>query len=136
MDPNACYRRYLRALLMHDADEATAARNDLLVWLDGKGFEPTWTLDQRHAFLSGHAPPESPKTIKMPRSKVAGMLDKVRQWLAEGVDAHEIERRMAMNFSVEPLQPCDGEAHSNAHIDNCMCCAPRWGFVGPAIQVT
>lgn len=25
--------------------------------------------------------------------------------------------------------PCPGEAHSNAHIDNCMLCAPRWGLV-------
>lgn len=25
--------------------------------------------------------------------------------------------------------PCTGEAHSNAFIDNCMCCAPRWGKV-------
>ncbi len=23
--------------------------------------------------------------------------------------------------------PCDGEAHSNAFIDNCMICAPLWG---------
>ena len=27
------------------------------------------------------------------------------------------------------LVPCDGEAHSNAHIDHCMQCAPRWGEV-------
>lgn len=25
--------------------------------------------------------------------------------------------------------PCSGEAHTNAHIDNCMQCAPRWGKV-------
>lgn len=27
------------------------------------------------------------------------------------------------------LVDCDGEAHSNLHIDNCMACAPRWGKV-------
>jgi hypothetical protein len=27
------------------------------------------------------------------------------------------------------LIPCTGPAHSNAHIDNCMDCAPRWGWV-------
>lgn len=27
------------------------------------------------------------------------------------------------------LVPCTGEAHSNAFIDNCMVCAPRWGEV-------
>jgi hypothetical protein len=25
-------------------------------------------------------------------------------------------------------QPCTGEAHSNAYIDNCMSCAPHWGY--------
>jgi len=25
------------------------------------------------------------------------------------------------------LVPCDGEAHSNAFIDHCFDCAPRWG---------
>lgn len=29
------------------------------------------------------------------------------------------------------LVPCPGEAHSNAFIDNCGICAPRWGFVEP-----
>jgi hypothetical protein len=27
------------------------------------------------------------------------------------------------------LIPCDGHAHSNAHIDNCGRCAPRWGWL-------
>jgi hypothetical protein len=27
------------------------------------------------------------------------------------------------------LVPCDGAAHSNAHVDNCGRCAPRWGWV-------
>jgi hypothetical protein len=26
------------------------------------------------------------------------------------------------------LIPCDGAAHSNPHIDNCLSCAPRWGW--------
>lgn len=25
--------------------------------------------------------------------------------------------------------PCNGEAHSNAYIDNCMICMPRWGVI-------
>lgn len=31
-----------------------------------------------------------------------------------------------MRFAVK--QTCEGEAHSNAHIDNCMMCAPYWGY--------
>lgn len=27
------------------------------------------------------------------------------------------------------LVPCDGAAHSNAYIDNCGRCAPRWGWI-------
>ncbi len=27
------------------------------------------------------------------------------------------------------LVPCDGEAHSNPYIDNCLTCAPRWGHM-------
>jgi len=27
------------------------------------------------------------------------------------------------------LVPCDGAAHSNAYIDNCASCSPRWGFL-------
>lgn len=27
------------------------------------------------------------------------------------------------------LEDCPGEAHRNAHIDNCMRCAPLWGVV-------
>lgn len=26
-------------------------------------------------------------------------------------------------------EKCPGEAHGNPHIDNCMICAPYWGFV-------
>lgn len=29
--------------------------------------------------------------------------------------------------------PCPGEAHSNAHIDHCGLCAPRWGIVKEAV---
>ncbi len=27
------------------------------------------------------------------------------------------------------LVPCPGEAHRNAHIDNCMVCAPLWAVL-------
>jgi hypothetical protein len=27
------------------------------------------------------------------------------------------------------MVPCDGPAHSNAHIDHCAKCAPKWGEV-------
>jgi hypothetical protein len=33
------------------------------------------------------------------------------------------------------LIKCHGEAHSNAYIDNCSICAPRWGWVEPTREV-
>lgn len=141
MDPDACYQRYVRALMMRDVEEATSARVDLLTWLDGNGFEPAWTSKQRESFFEGKAPPPS-KTIVMQRSRAAKILDDIRTRLVMGEDAHSIERHLANQYGIEALQKCDGEAHqvgegrANGNIDNCMCCAPRWGVVGPTIRVT
>jgi hypothetical protein len=33
------------------------------------------------------------------------------------------------------VKPCDGSAHSNPHVDNCMLCAPRWGWVVAALAL-
>ena len=51
--------------------------------------------------------------------------------LADGTDNSVLLGRV---FTLAPrvetgLRPCTGEAHSNAFIDNCMVCAPRWGEV-------
>ena len=36
---------------------------------------------------------------------------------------------MANTKKTATWKPCDGEAHSNGHIDNCGACAPRWGAI-------
>jgi len=45
----------------------------------------------------------------------------------------EINKREAAKTeykrTVIGTKACTGAAHSNAHIDNCMECAPRWGIV-------
>jgi hypothetical protein len=74
----------------------------------------------------------------MKRSKAADLIDKLRQMAAnnDGVyDAHDIGDLLAQ-YDLSPLEPCGGEAHSNAYIDSCSRCAPRWGFVGPKEPVT
>lgn len=38
-------------------------------------------------------------------------------------------------LGVRQLERCTGEAHTNAHIDHCGCCAPRWGWCGPKVTV-
>lgn len=71
----------------------------------------------------------------MKRSQAADLIDELREIVAHrqalrvAVPLHRLESLLA-KYNLEPLQPCEGEAHSNAHIDNCMRCAPRWGFVG------
>jgi hypothetical protein len=53
-------------------------------------------------------------------------------------DAAAIVRALAADIEraqLTKLAPCRGEAHSNPHIDNCLTCAPRWGFVGPKVKV-
>lgn len=83
------------------------------------------------------------ETITMSREAMAELLDKIREDLAARVAPEEIERRLAgARFgyaynhpgwpALPPLSVCEGSAHANPHIDNCLSCAPRWGFLGPA----
>lgn len=38
-------------------------------------------------------------------------------------------------FGLQVPFPCNGEAHSNPHIDNCGVCMPRWGSVHRDVKV-
>jgi hypothetical protein len=79
----------------------------------------------------------------MKRSKAADLIDAIRVIVARS-EAQELVADTAAElvaielaeFGLTPLEPCGGEAHSNAHIDNCSLCAPRWGFVGKKEPVT
>ncbi len=44
MDPNACLRRWARALLEENAQEARNAHADLTEWMRRGGFEPSWSV--------------------------------------------------------------------------------------------
>ena len=81
--------------------------------------------------------------IKVRRKVVAEILDLIRRDLALRVPPEVIEGRLSLTRgaygiplapAVEPLELCQGNAHSNAHIDNCGLCAPRWGFTGPKVE--
>lgn len=74
----------------------------------------------------------------MKRSQAAALIDQLREMAARTdrtYTATELGDMLAQ-FNVAPLEVCDGEAHSNAFIDNCGRCMPRWGFVGKAVKVT
>ncbi len=74
----------------------------------------------------------------MKRSQAADLIDALRQMAANHDQAYTSRELgdLLAQYNLTPLEPCDGEAHRNAHIDNCMRCAPRWGFVGRKEPVT
>ncbi len=76
----------------------------------------------------------------MKRSKAADLIDEARALLYDHTKpAHNRIAHLQLlfeRFNVGKLEECGGEAHSNAHIDNCSRCAPRWGWVGKKEPVT
>ncbi len=83
---------------------------------------------------------------KVKRAEAAKLIEEVRVALADatidGKSGKTLEetvariRRAFADRDIPELVPCTGEAHSNAHIDNCSVCMPRWGFVGPEVTIS
>ncbi len=73
---------------------------------------------------------------KMTRSEGARMIERIRSLLAQKTAPETIEMFLEREFQVKPFKACTGEAHSNAYIDNCGVCAPRWGWCGEEIKLT
>ena len=73
------------------------------------------------------------------RTQAAELIDRVRQLLVDPIHEVTVEaaiREMLVEqFCIPPLQKCNGEAHSNAFIDNCGSCMPRWGVTGKLLKV-
>lgn len=80
-------------------------------------------------------------SVKISRKVAAKMIEDFRTQLAEihpnGTREDLINRlaRILTDAGIPALEVCTGEAHANVHIDNCSCCAPRWGFTGPAVKI-
>ena len=72
----------------------------------------------------------------MKRSEAARLIDKLRELAADPSTDRQNFIDALEEAGIYPLEVCTGEAHSNAFIDNCSLCAPRWGFVGKAVKVT
>jgi hypothetical protein len=58
------------------------------------------------------------------------IIETIRLYLAERQTPAAIEHDLKERFGIEPITKCNGEAHSNPFIDNCMVCMPRWGWSG------
>lgn len=79
------------------------------------------------------------KEIKITRRSAAALLDAVRELLARRTSPEQIELVLQEQYQIDPLTSCNGEAHLPevaGNIDNCMVCAPRWGWAGPRIKIT
>lgn len=72
----------------------------------------------------------------MKRSKAEELLDQIRTALAARCQPDELEAKLLKEHGIQPLELCPGSAHSNAFIDNCTQCAPRWGWKGERIKIT
>lgn len=84
--------------------------------------------------------------INITRTQATQLFERIRTIVAGGNDqtAEQIRLLLAAQpyeFSkgnipaIPNFEPCGGEAHSNPFIDNCMRCAPRWGWVGPSVRI-
>src|ERR1700722_7957428 len=63
------------------------------------------------------------------------ILQDIRDALCERKPPEEIEQMLKDVYDIDPIRKCEGEAHANPFIDNCMVCAPRWGFAGVHVLV-
>lgn len=82
------------------------------------------------------------KTVDIKRSQAAEIIEEIRLVLAKTEADTSKNESLLRNLSevfeshgIHALKECDGEAHSNPFIDNCGCCAPRWGFTGTFVRV-
>jgi hypothetical protein len=74
--------------------------------------------------------------MKISRSRAADIIENVRVMIAIGLTSADISRLLKEKYDIAPLERCEGSAHSNPHIDNCLQCAPRWGWTGEKVEVT
>jgi hypothetical protein len=83
--------------------------------------------------------------IYLRRSEAAKLIERIRELVCPGSDGHAqiatvekpevLLQALFTEAGIVPLERCQGEAHSNAHIDHCLSCAPRWGYVGRKVVV-
>ena len=119
------------------ASAGTACRGSRTPGADtlGGGWGGPPDLDRAHGARRAEALRELPApTVTPPKPKPKHKLVTVTVKFARLTDGTDDAVLLDRVFTLAPrveagLVPCTGEAHSNAFIDNCMVCAPRWGEV-------
>jgi len=86
-----------------------------------------------------------PNRVELKRSAAASFIQEVLLIVAkveEGeirasrpIDVANRIRTVAASHGLEVPQKCNGEAHSNPHIDNCSVCCPNWGWRESEVKV-
>jgi hypothetical protein len=85
-------------------------------------------------------PTPSDDRPSLSRTQATELIEHIRELALHGPRAEGFSLRLALQQVLEdaglpPLGVCRGEAHENPYIDNCMCCAPRWGLVGKKVAI-
>ena len=89
-----------------------------------------------HEDLKGRKPPKAPNTLTA--REAADLIESIRRALTLSVSEAGVVaaiRKVLREQGIEPLRPCNGEAHSNPHVDYCSRCMPRWEWVGAPVCV-
>ena len=78
---------------------------------------------------------------KIKRSLAASLLTSINTTLYRAKSPEDFQERVRDILraeGIEEARACNGEAHSNPHIDNCSVClrGPGWGVVGPVVKVS
>lgn len=81
-----------------------------------------------------------PAAPTLTRTQAATFIERVRELAAEqsAVALAAGVARLLSEAGLPPLERCTGHAHSPevaGNQDNCTCCAPRWGWIGPKVTV-
>lgn len=81
--------------------------------------------------------------VEMKRSDAAALIDKIRLALAKEIeedretDLTEALEKIFEEANVSVPKSCPGEAHRNAHIDNCGVCLHglAWSWTGRPVKI-
>ncbi len=80
-------------------------------------------------------------TVNLSRKDTARLLESLLKEVAEDIHSKQpskLASRLREVFATQGLEiprPCNGEAHSNPHVDNCGVCMPNWGWVSQTVKI-
>ena len=111
-----------------DLERAHDARRQAALRAQAAKIATSSTYGKTNATPAAAAPATPPSKASSKAKAKTKLVTVMSVHRAEGNGRSLVGRVFPLAPRVEAgLVPCTGEAHSNAFIDNCMICAPRWG---------